>query len=137
ATAPIRALRRRAPPGCGPQARWLCCSLLNIPPWVLLVARALPAGLGASSKVSILFRHTPLTKKVAQELAGGSYTVELIRYRDLSPTVRSFEFRFTDIDRFEFEPGQSIAIEFTLEGSRHSRPYSIASPPRGDNTGGC
>src|SRR5437867_9895032 len=21
--------RRRAPPGCGPQARWLCCSLLT------------------------------------------------------------------------------------------------------------
>src|SRR5213596_3902441 len=29
ATTPIRALRRRAPPGCGPQARWLCCSLLT------------------------------------------------------------------------------------------------------------
>jgi len=73
-------------------------------------------------------------KEVLQELAGRSYTVELIRCRDLSPTVRSFEFRFADVDRFEFEPGQSIAIEFTLEGSQHSRPYSIASPPRGDNT---
>src|SRR5437867_10839750 len=35
ATAPIRALRRRAPSGCGPQgcggagSRWLCCSLLT------------------------------------------------------------------------------------------------------------
>src|SRR6266498_5811726 len=29
ATTPIRALRRRAPSGCGPQARWLCCSLLT------------------------------------------------------------------------------------------------------------
>src|SRR5207249_8992268 len=29
ATKPIRALRRRAPSGCGPQARWLCCSLLT------------------------------------------------------------------------------------------------------------
>jgi len=29
ATPPIRALRRRAPSGCGPQARWLCCSLLT------------------------------------------------------------------------------------------------------------
>ena len=29
ATKPIRALRRRAPPGCGPQARWLRCSLLT------------------------------------------------------------------------------------------------------------
>src|SRR2546430_11971326 len=28
ATKPIRALRRRAPAGCGPQARWLSCSLL-------------------------------------------------------------------------------------------------------------
>src|SRR5216117_227147 len=24
--------RRRAPPGCGPQARWLCCSLLTYRP---------------------------------------------------------------------------------------------------------
>jgi len=33
----------------------------QIPQRVLLVARASPAGLGASSKVSILFRHRPLT----------------------------------------------------------------------------
>src|SRR5437899_3615982 len=32
ATTPIRALRRRAPAGCGPQARWLCCSLLTYRP---------------------------------------------------------------------------------------------------------
>src|SRR5881396_2953027 len=32
ATKPIRALRRRAPLGCGPQARWLCCSLLTYRP---------------------------------------------------------------------------------------------------------
>ena len=32
ATKPIRALRPRAPSGCGPQARWLCCSLLTYRP---------------------------------------------------------------------------------------------------------
>src|SRR5436189_714776 len=32
ATKPIRALRRRAPAGCGPQARWLRCSLLTYRP---------------------------------------------------------------------------------------------------------
>src|SRR5947199_8038090 len=32
ATKPIRALRRRAPAGCGPQARRLCCSLLTYRP---------------------------------------------------------------------------------------------------------
>src|SRR6266566_9425199 len=32
ATQPIRALRRRAPSGCGPQARWLRCSLLTYRP---------------------------------------------------------------------------------------------------------
>src|SRR5207247_2849913 len=32
ATTPIRALRRRAPSGCGPQACWLCCSLLTYRP---------------------------------------------------------------------------------------------------------
>ena len=51
--------RRRAPPGCGPQARWLCCSLLTYRSG-MLVARALPAGLGASSKMYTLFPDGPL-----------------------------------------------------------------------------
>src|SRR6266487_3842666 len=29
AATPQMPARRRAPPGCGPQARWLCCSLLT------------------------------------------------------------------------------------------------------------
>ena len=31
AATPQMPARRRAPPGCGPQARWLCCSLLTYP----------------------------------------------------------------------------------------------------------
>ena len=53
--------RRRAPPGCGPQARWRCCSLLTYRTGApgMLVARALPAGLGASSKMYTLFPDGP------------------------------------------------------------------------------
>ena len=54
--------RRRAPAGCGPQARWLCCSLLTAG---MLVARALPAGLEASSKMYTLFPDGPLAKALA------------------------------------------------------------------------
>src|SRR5213594_1953897 len=54
ATAPIRALRRRAPSGCGPQgcgaqvpAGFVARSSHTA--WVLLVARALPAGTAGRS----------------------------------------------------------------------------------------
>ena len=50
AAAPLRAAARR-PAGC------VARSLHTTPG--MLVARALPAGLGASSKVSILFLHRP------------------------------------------------------------------------------
>lgn len=58
------------------------------------------------------------------------HTLEMVRYRDLSPHVRSFECR-TLADRFEFEAGQYLSIEFELDGVPFSRPYSIASRPDG------
>ena len=39
--------RRRAPSGCGPQARWLCCSLLTY--GLGIARRALPAGTAVRS----------------------------------------------------------------------------------------
>ena len=59
AAAPLRAAARRP---AGPQARWLCCSLLTYRSGAagMLVARALPAGLGASSKMYTLFPDGPL-----------------------------------------------------------------------------
>src|SRR5918996_346661 len=48
----------------------------HIPPRVLLVARASPAGLGACSKVSILFLDRPLALRVfvSSCLRGGAFT---------------------------------------------------------------
>ena len=61
--------RRRAPPGCGPQAPWLRCSLLTYRSGAagMLVARALPAGLGASSKMYTLFPDGPKLRNPPQE----------------------------------------------------------------------
>jgi hypothetical protein len=55
AATPKMPARRRAPSGCGPQAALLA-------PYIqpgMLVAHALPAGLGACSEVRHLFRHRP------------------------------------------------------------------------------
>src|SRR5439155_9041264 len=57
-TPPIRALRRRAPSGCGPQARWHWCSLLT---YGLGIARrsrlaSEPGGLGQNVKLFISAR---------------------------------------------------------------------------------
>ena len=75
ATTPIRALRRRAPPGCGPQARWLCCSLLTYRPgyssslaprqrawgpaakWEVISARALSPQVRCPPLASTVLKH--------------------------------------------------------------------------------
>src|SRR5881392_3411908 len=57
AAAPLRAAARR-PAGFVARSSHTA--------WVLLVARASPAGLGASSKVSILFLYRPLVHDVSE-----------------------------------------------------------------------
>ncbi|HYK89101.1 MAG TPA: hypothetical protein VE398_10045, partial [Acidobacteriota bacterium] len=44
--------RRRALSGCGPQARWLCCSLLTYPPGIARRSRLAsgPGGLQQNTK---------------------------------------------------------------------------------------
>jgi hypothetical protein len=54
----------RAPSGCGPQARWLCCSLLTYRPGYAIVARASPAGLGACSRMRTYFCANPKLREV-------------------------------------------------------------------------
>lgn len=58
-----------------------------------------------------------------------SNELELVRYQDLSPRVRSFECRGVGGARLDFEPGQYVSIEFTLDGAPCSRYYSLASSP--------
>ena len=61
-----------------------------------------------------------------------SHELELVRYRDLSPRIRSFECRSVGRARLEFEPGQYVSIEFTLDGAPCSPCYSLASSPGDD-----
>jgi ferredoxin-NADP reductase len=52
----------------------------------------------------------------------------------MSPTVRSLTFRVQDGEDFCFEPGQWVSLSLPVAGERMIRAYSIASPPRDDNT---
>ncbi len=55
-------------------------------------------------------------------------TIRLIEARPLSESVTHFSFRTP----FRHRPGQYLALEADLDGSRARRYYSIASPPSGD-----
>jgi ferredoxin-NADP reductase len=56
--------------------------------------------------------------------------VELIRARELSPSVRSLVFRLADGAPFAFEPGQYVDLYAKVaSGFVFKRPYSIASAP--------
>jgi len=56
ATKPIRALRRRAPSGCGPQARWLCCSPLTYRPGYGSCSRLVSGPGGQQQNVKLFLR---------------------------------------------------------------------------------
>jgi len=49
------------------------------------------------------------------------------------PHTRHFRLELVGRERFDFVPGQYIALAQTLNGEERKRYYSIASPPRGDN----
>ena len=53
----------------------------------------------------------------------------LVETRDLSPTVRHFEFELPEVGRFGFVPGQFMSLTANVEGDEITRAYSIASPP--------
>lgn len=58
----------------------------------------------------------------------------LIESAPLSPDVRLLTFAVSGGLRLEFNPGQSICIEFETTGKPVSLAYSIASPPGAGNT---
>src|SRR5438046_5581113 len=98
--------RRRAPPGCGPQARWLCCSLLTYRSGAagMLVARALPAGLGASSKMYTLFPDGPLASWHGRP----GHDTKLDRFVNFVSTKRTWKRRDSLSDR-EGQTGHRLA----------------------------
>lgn len=61
-------------------------------------------------------------------------TADLVRSVDLSDRTKHLEFRVREIDRFEFAAGQFVSMKASPEGREITRAYSIASPPRHDNT---
>jgi len=61
-------------------------------------------------------------------------TAELVRSVDLSDKTKHLEFRVPEVERFEFTPGQFVSMKAFPEGREITRAYSIASPPRHDNT---
>ncbi len=65
----------------------------------------------------------------------GIHTARLKRGIILSDRTKHLEFEICDIERFDFLPGQFLSVrEPKPDGKEITRAYSIASPPRGDNT---
>ncbi len=59
---------------------------------------------------------------------------ELVEFADIAPGVRHFVFRVPELQRLEFVPGQFVSLSAMLKGKAITRAYSIASPPRQNNT---
>jgi ferredoxin-NADP reductase len=61
-------------------------------------------------------------------------TARLIRSIALSDATKHLEFAVQGTDEFNFIPGQFVSIkQRKLDGKEHTRAYSMASAPRGDN----
>ena len=56
----------------------------------------------------------------------------LIETHDIAPEVRHFVFGVPSVDQLHFKPGQFVSFTETLMGKKITRPYSIASQPRGN-----
>jgi ferredoxin-NADP reductase len=53
----------------------------------------------------------------------------------LSDATKHLEFAVEGVERFDFVPGQFVSIkQHKPDGKEHTRAYSLASAPRGDNT---
>ncbi len=62
-------------------------------------------------------------------------TARLDRSILLSDATKHLEFSVEGVDEFDFLPGQFLSIKQRKpDGKEHTRAYSLASPPRGDNT---
>lgn len=62
------------------------------------------------------------------------YTARLENSRVLSDRTKHLEFRVAELPRFDFQAGQFISMKAMHDGHELTRAYSIASPPRGDNS---
>ncbi|HZQ23732.1 MAG TPA: FAD-dependent oxidoreductase [Terriglobales bacterium] len=64
-----------------------------------------------------------------------TFTARLVGATDLSELTKHLEFEIPDVPRFGFVPGQWLSFKTQKpDGEEITRAYSIASPPREDNT---
>jgi ferredoxin-NADP reductase len=61
-------------------------------------------------------------------------TARLVRSVALTEDTKHLEFAVEDVPRFEFVAGQFVSMKEPHDGREITRAYSIASPPRGNNT---
>jgi ferredoxin-NADP reductase len=61
-------------------------------------------------------------------------TARLVRSVALTEDTKHLEFAVDDMPRFEFVAGQFVSMKEPHDGREITRAYSIASPPRGNNT---
>lgn len=61
-------------------------------------------------------------------------TARLQRNVDLSGATRHMEFAVEQTPHFDFQAGQFVSVLADHDGRQITRAYSIASPPRGNNT---
>ena len=62
------------------------------------------------------------------------FTARLRRSVPLSERTKHLEFEVEEIPRFDFTAGQFVSMKAPHDGREMTRAYSIASPPRGDQT---
>jgi ferredoxin-NADP reductase len=63
------------------------------------------------------------------------HNARLVRSTLISERTKHLEFVVDELHNFEFTPGQFVSVkEPRPDGKEITRAYSIASPPRGDNT---
>ena len=62
------------------------------------------------------------------------YTAELMRSVPLSDRTKHLEFRVRELECFQFTAGQFVSMKERREEKEVTRAYSIASPPRADNS---
>jgi ferredoxin-NADP reductase len=61
-------------------------------------------------------------------------TARLKRSVPLTGETKHLEFAVEEVPRFDFAAGQFVSMKEPYDGREITRAYSIASPPRGDNT---
>jgi ferredoxin-NADP reductase len=62
------------------------------------------------------------------------FTARLLQCRDLSDSTKHFAWEVEEAHKFDFQAGQFVSMLAQHDGREITRAYSIASPPRGNNT---